>query len=105
MDRDGDVITKGVVVEQVDAEKEHDIDQPAPNGHLVRSYEEWRPGSIKLRDISRDRDEKKLHKSQERPCKSHAVSVYSNATERQDEDGAMGFVPLAGSTLWNSQET
>lgn len=105
MDRDGDVITEGVVVEQVDAEKEHNIDQPAPDGHLVRFYEEWRPSGIKLRDISSNCDEKELHKSQERPCKSHAVSVYSNASEMQDEDSAMDVVPLAGSTLWNSQET
>lgn len=63
MNRNGDVIAKGVVVEQVDAEEEHDIDQPASNGHLVRSYEEWRPGGIKLRDISRNCDEKELHKS------------------------------------------
>lgn len=93
-----------MIVEQVDTEKKHDVDQPASNRHPIGPYEEWGPGSIELRDISRDCDEEKLHKSQERACKSHVMSVYANTNEGQDEVSAMNIVPLAGSTLWNGQE-
>jgi hypothetical protein len=61
------IITKGVVVEQVDAEEEHNVDEPAPNWHLIWSDKEWGSGGVELRNISRDSDEEKLHKSQERP--------------------------------------
>lgn len=103
MNRYRNIITKGVVVEQVNTEEKHNVDQPTPNRHPVRSYEERGPSSIELRDISRDCDEEKLHKSQERPCEPCSECLFKG-DEAQDEASAMDIVPLAGSTLWNGQE-
>lgn len=65
MHRNRDIVAEGMVVQRVDAEEEHNVDQPAPDGHLVGSQEERRPRLVELGDVPRDGDEEELNKSQE----------------------------------------
>lgn len=68
MHRNGDTVVKGVVVEDVDAEEQEDVDGPAPQRHLVRGEVERRPGTVPLCDVARDGDEEELDKCQESAC-------------------------------------
>lgn len=57
MDWYGNIIAECVVVEDVDAEEENDVDEPPSYWNLVRPEEEWRSGPIKLRYIPSDCNE------------------------------------------------
>lgn len=52
MHGDRDIVAEGVIVQHIDAEKENDIDQPASEGDLVRSDEEWRSGFVELGKVA-----------------------------------------------------
>ena len=65
VDRDRNIIAESMVVQGVDAEEQHNVDQPAPQRHLVRSKEERRSRLVELRDVARDGNEEKLDESQE----------------------------------------
>jgi len=106
MHRDRNIITKGVIVEQINTEEQHYVDQPAPNRHSVGFYEERGPGAVELRDVPSDSDEEKLHKSQERPYeKVRYVSAYSNRVWGWRQGSCdTEIIPLAGSTLWTGQD-
>ena len=43
VNRDRYIVAEGVVVEYIDAEEEHNVDEPPADGYFVRGQEEWRP--------------------------------------------------------------
>jgi hypothetical protein len=65
VDGDRNIIAKGVVVEDVDAEEKNDIDTPAFDGDFVRADEERRTVAVELGDVAGDGDEEKLGKRKE----------------------------------------
>lgn len=54
-----------MVVQNIDAEEEDDVDQPSTNRNLVWCEEERRPRPVELSDISSGGDKAELHKCQE----------------------------------------
>lgn len=62
MHRHGYVVAEGVIVEDIDAKEEYNVDQPAADGHLIRCKEEGRPRDVKLGDVPSNRHEEKLSK-------------------------------------------
>lgn len=65
MYRYGYIVAECVVVQDVDAEEEHDIDQPPPDGDAIRLQEERRPFAIKLRGEPDDGHEEELDEGKE----------------------------------------
>lgn len=51
------VVAKGMVVQSIDAEEQHNIDEPAFQWDFVRSKEVRWSGFVELRDVARDGDE------------------------------------------------
>ena len=66
MDRHGDVVAEGVVIQHINAEEKYDVDQPTADRDSVWLDEEWRTCKIELRDIACDSDEEELYKGQKR---------------------------------------
>jgi hypothetical protein len=64
MNWNGNIITEGVIVEDIDGEEENNVEYPTTDGNLVRCKEEATV-LIKLSDESRHSDEEKLNKGQE----------------------------------------
>lgn len=48
MDRHRNVVAESMVVQDIYTEEQHDVDQPAANGHLIRLQEEGWPAGVKL---------------------------------------------------------
>lgn len=65
MDRHGDVVAKGMVVQNIDREEEQDVDHPATYRDMIRLEEERRSSLVELRDVSRGGDEEELDERQE----------------------------------------
>lgn len=65
MNRNRNIVAESVVVKDIDAEEEDDIDNPATNRDLVRRQKERRPGDVELRNVARDSHEEELHKCKE----------------------------------------
>ena len=63
----GDVVTERMVVQNIDCEEEHNIDQPSANGHSIRLEKQRWPPQIDLRNVSGGRDEEKLYKCEQCP--------------------------------------
>lgn len=93
----GNVIAEGVVVEDIDAKEEDNIDQPATDGHLVWCQEKGRPSDIELCNVSCDSHEEKLRKSEQ--------DAWSRVKHSLRGEGGVGSkfagVPLDGSKLRN----
>lgn len=60
-----DIVAKGMVVQSIDAEEQHNVDQPALQRHFVGSDEERRSRLVELGDVAGDCDKQKLDKGQE----------------------------------------
>lgn len=60
MYRNGNIVAECMVVEGVDAEEQHYVDQPAFQGNLVRPDEQRRSGLVELGDVARDGNEEEL---------------------------------------------
>lgn len=67
MHRNGDIITEGIVVQKIDAEKQDNVHNPAVQWNRVFLYEKRRARAVKLGYISYCRDEDELDKSEEPP--------------------------------------
>jgi hypothetical protein len=63
-----DVVAEGVVVEHVDAEKQHNVDEPSADRDAVRLEEKGRTLRIELRWQPDGGDKGELDKGQERSC-------------------------------------
>jgi hypothetical protein len=74
MNWNGNIITEGVVIENIDGEEEDDVEYPTADGNLV-SFKEETTVLIKLSDESRHSDEEKLNKRQESSCNEKNTSV------------------------------
>lgn len=74
MNWNGNIITEGVVIEDIDGEEENNVEYPTADGNLVRRKEETTL-LIKLSDESRHSDEEKLNKRQESSCNEKNASV------------------------------
>lgn len=59
------VVAECMVVQDVDAEEQDDVDQPAADGHLVGRNEERRARGVELGDVAGDGHEEELDKRQE----------------------------------------
>lgn len=59
-----------MVVQNVDAEKQHDVDHPSAQRNLVWRDKEWRVVLVELRNVAGDSHKKELSKSHEGPWKS-----------------------------------
>ena len=57
----GDVVAESMVIQYVDAEEEHNVDQPAADRHAVGLDEERRARQIELRDVPGDSHEEEWH--------------------------------------------
>jgi hypothetical protein len=93
---DGDVVAEGMVVQHVDGEEEEDVDQPAAEGHTVRSKEEGRAVRVELGDVARGGHEDELYEGEEGPFGDvrNDNCIYGGGAF----EGGAG-VPLSGSTL------
>lgn len=76
MYRHGYVVPKSVVVQDIDAEEEDNINQPPADWYLVRGNEERWARRVELGDVAGDGYKKKLDKGEESSYKS-TVSAYS----------------------------
>lgn len=92
MNWNGNIITEGVVIEDIDGEEENNVEYPTADGNLVRCKEETTV-LIKLSDESRYSDEEKLDKRQQSSCNEENASVKGYGT-------ADDFIPLDGSKLY-----
>lgn len=63
--RDRDVVAEGMVIQQVDTEEQHNVEEPPAYGNLVRSEEERRSGLVELGDVAGYGNEQKLDKRHE----------------------------------------
>lgn len=59
-----------MVVEYVDAEEEHNVDDPAAQRDFGRGYEKGRPSLVELGHVARDSHEEELRKCQERSLRT-----------------------------------
>lgn len=75
MDRHGDIVAKRMIVEHIDAEEEHNVDQPAADGNSVRRNEERRAARVELGDVTGDRHEKELDEREERACERDVSTI------------------------------
>lgn len=51
------VVAKGMVVQGIDAEEQHNVDEPAFQWNFIRSKEVRWSGFVELRDVACDGDE------------------------------------------------
>lgn len=65
MYRNGDIVSKCMVVQGVDTEEQHNIDPPTFQRDFVWSNKERWACFVELRDITRDGDEDELDERQE----------------------------------------
>ena len=79
MYRNGDVVAERMVVQHVDGEEEEDVDQPAAEGHAVRSEEEGRAVGVELGDVACDGHEDELNKGQEGPFEDVRTAIKDEA--------------------------
>ena len=64
----GYVVTKCMVIKQVDQEKQNNVDDPTSDRYPVGLQEEWRVSSVELRWVARDGYKHELDKCQESTC-------------------------------------
>lgn len=65
MNRYGNVVAKGMVIERVDAEEQYYVDKPALQWDLVRTEEKGWSRFVELRDVASDGHEEELDEGQE----------------------------------------
>lgn len=61
---DRNVIVESIVVQNIDGEKQQDVNQPPTKWHLSRRDKEWRLRVVKLGDISSNGNKNELDKCQ-----------------------------------------
>lgn len=101
MNRDGDIVAEGMIVQHVDAEEQNNVEDPSTDGNLVGGQEEWRPRAIKLGYITRDSNEEELHKGQERSYFQISLLVHVQEVRSpiNRSRGWWGVLPAEGSKL------
>lgn len=94
MNRHRNIIAERVVIQHIDAEKQHDIDQPSSNGHLVRPYKERWSTLVELGYVSSYSHEDELDKGQ----KGSFFSLSGRSQVRRRFSQVIS-IPASGSTL------
>lgn len=78
------IVAKSVIVQDIDAEKQHDIDQPSAQRNAVWLEEKRRSCAVELRRKADDGHEEELDKGKESPFTCGMVSQPS----KRDPQGA-----------------
>lgn len=78
-----------MVVEDIDTEEQHNVDQPPADGYLVRRQEEWRPRAVELCYVACHGHEEELHKREKDPFdKNQLVDITGTDLAHPPADGS-----------------
>lgn len=105
MDGHRDVVAKSMVVEDIDTEEQHNVDQPPAYGYLVRRQEEWRPGAVELCYVTCHGHEEELHKREKDPFDKISWLISRELTWHTHQQMAQSYtyVSLLLTTVWGKE--
>lgn len=75
MNGDRDIVAESMVVENIDAEEQDNVDEPSADGHLVWGQEEWRARLFELSHVACNGHEKKLYEREKNAFQNQLVEI------------------------------